>query len=125
MKTLQLAFGLALGAAAIGSLGGCASTAAVRVHPWERAVLADDSMNPNRDPLASSLSGHVYFSREASSGGRSVGGAGCGAAIERAGPSPALAPRRTGSGCRSVDARPHAPVFDEVRGRNPLRCFPT
>jgi hypothetical protein len=78
MNAFKLFLVLALGAAAIGGLGGCASTAAVRVHPWERAVLADEAMNPNRDPLATSLSGHVYFSREASSGGRSVGGAGCG-----------------------------------------------
>jgi uncharacterized protein DUF4266 len=78
MKTLKLAFGIALGAAAAGGLGGCASATAARVHPWERATLADASMNPNRDPLGSSLSAHVYFSREASSGGRSVGGAGCG-----------------------------------------------
>jgi Domain of unknown function (DUF4266) len=78
MKALQLALGIALAAAAAG-LGGCASApVAVRVHPWERGALADASMNPSRDPLGSSLSDHVYFSREASSGGRSVGGAGCG-----------------------------------------------
>jgi hypothetical protein len=59
-------------------LGGCSSTAAVRVRPWERAALADETMNPDRDPLASAMIEHVYFSREADSGGKGVGGSGCG-----------------------------------------------
>ncbi len=59
-------------------LGGCAGTTLVRVHPWERGALADAAMNPDRDPLGSALSEHVYLSREASAGGRAVGGAGCG-----------------------------------------------
>jgi hypothetical protein len=50
----------------------------VRVRPWERATLADDTMNPDRDPLASAMTEHVYFSREAASGGKGVGGSGCG-----------------------------------------------
>jgi hypothetical protein len=67
-----------LAASAAGLLGGCASPALVRVHPWERGSLADVAMDPNRDPLGLALSDHVHLSREASSGGRSVGGAGCG-----------------------------------------------
>ena len=67
-----------VGALAAGLLGGCASPALVRVHPWERAALADTAMDPNRDPLGSALADHVHLSREASGGGRSVGGAGCG-----------------------------------------------
>lgn len=59
-------------------LGGCATTAAVRVRPWERATLADDTMNPDLDPLGGTMTEHVYFSREAASGGRGVGGSGCG-----------------------------------------------
>jgi hypothetical protein len=70
--------GVLLGAVAAGLLSGCASTQLVRVHPWERGALADVAMNPDRDPLGSSLSDHVYLSREASAGGRTVGGAGCG-----------------------------------------------
>jgi hypothetical protein len=66
-----------LGAAAL--LGsGCSTTAATRVRPWERAALADETMNPDRDALGSAMSEHVYFSREAASGGRGVGGSGCG-----------------------------------------------
>jgi hypothetical protein len=66
---LPVMAGLALG------LGGCAT---VRVQPWQRATLADYTMNPNRDPLATAMADHVVFSREAAAGGRAVGGSGCG-----------------------------------------------
>ena len=59
-------------------LCGCSTASPVRVRPWERAALADDIMNPDRDPLATAMAEHVYFSREAASGGRGVGGSGCG-----------------------------------------------
>ena len=58
--------------------GGCSSASAVRVRPWQRAALADETMNPDRDPLGTAMIAHVYFSREAASGGRGVGGSGCG-----------------------------------------------
>ncbi len=58
--------------------GGCTSTALIRVKPWERATLADYTMNPARDPVHSSMSDHIYFSRETAAGGRGVGGSGCG-----------------------------------------------
>jgi len=61
-----------------GALSGCATRSAVRVKPWERGLLADPTMDPNRDPLATEMIEHVYFSREAAAGGRGVGGAGCG-----------------------------------------------
>jgi len=57
---------------------GCANTNLVRVRPWERATLADYTMRPDRDPLATANSEHVYFSRESATGGRGVGGSGCG-----------------------------------------------
>jgi hypothetical protein len=50
----------------------------VRVQPWERATLADYSMRPDRDPLAIAAAEHTYFSRESATGGRGVGGSGCG-----------------------------------------------
>lgn len=74
---LRLALLAALGAAAA-LAGGCSTAHAVRVHPWERATLADVAMNPNRDPLGAAMTEHVYFSREAASGGQGVGGSGCG-----------------------------------------------
>jgi hypothetical protein len=65
-------------AAAAAVSAGCSSASAVRVKPWERAYLADSSMDPGRDPLGTAMMEHVYFSREAAEGGRGVGGAGCG-----------------------------------------------
>jgi hypothetical protein len=57
----------------MGLASGC-----THVKPWERSTLADYTMRADRDPLAISLSEHMYFSREALSGGRGVGGGGCG-----------------------------------------------
>ena len=57
---------------------GCASTELVRVKPWERATLADYAMRADRDPLHAAMAEHVYFSRETATGGRGVGGSGCG-----------------------------------------------
>lgn len=63
---------------AAATLSGCAGTNLVRVKPWERATLADYTMRADRDPLATSMSEHIYFSRETATGGRGVGGSGCG-----------------------------------------------
>jgi hypothetical protein len=68
---------LALLLAATALVSGCATTTD-RVQPWERATLADYTMRPDRDPLALALAEHVYFSRESATGGRGVGGSGCG-----------------------------------------------
>jgi hypothetical protein len=53
--------------------GGCAT-----VKPWQRETLADPIMQPGRNPLAAGQLDHVYVSREAASGGTTVGGGGCG-----------------------------------------------
>jgi len=66
---------LVLGAVLAAAFAGCAATP---VQPWERAALADPTMRPDRDPLATTMYEHVYFSREAAAGGRGVGGSGCG-----------------------------------------------
>lgn len=58
---------------AILSMTGCAG-----VPLSERAELGTYPMRSDRDPLNNSLSEHVYFTREASVGGRGVGGGGCG-----------------------------------------------
>jgi hypothetical protein len=65
--------GLVLTASLLG--GGCASP---RVQSWQRGTLADYAMRPDRDPLATAMAEHTWFSREASIGGRGVGGSGCG-----------------------------------------------
>ena len=48
------------------------------VKPWQRGRLADPIMMADRDPLGVGQDEHVFFSREAASGGRGVGGGGCG-----------------------------------------------
>ena len=58
-----------------GSLGGCT---APKVQPWERATLSTYPMRPDRDPQATTMAEHIQFSREAATGGRGVGGSGCG-----------------------------------------------
>lgn len=65
-------------AVGVALFSGCASTELVRVKPWERATLADYTMRPDRDRLHVAMSEHVYFSRETATGGRGVGGSGCG-----------------------------------------------
>lgn len=72
MKKSQ-AMGLLFLGASIALVTGCTP-----VQPWQRAALASYEMNPDRDPLATAASEHVYYSREAATGGRGVGGSGCG-----------------------------------------------
>jgi len=48
------------------------------VEPWERDVLAKDEMQLVTDPIEAATDDHIYFSKEASSGGRGFGGGGCG-----------------------------------------------
>jgi len=55
--------------------GGCAG---VGVQPWERDLLAEDAMQVDAEPLVTAVDAHIYFSKEASTGGLSAGGGGCG-----------------------------------------------
>ncbi|MCB1844386.1 MAG: DUF4266 domain-containing protein [Halioglobus sp.] len=48
------------------------------VEPWQRDTLARDEMQLLTDPVEAGLDDHIYFSKEASSGGRGFGGGGCG-----------------------------------------------
>jgi hypothetical protein len=48
------------------------------VSPWERGALADPVMRSDRDPVGNGMAEHMWFSRETASGGRGVGGGGCG-----------------------------------------------
>lgn len=56
-------------------LTGCAS---LGVEPWERDLLAKKEMALTSAPVDAALDDHIYFSKEATSGGRSFGGGGCG-----------------------------------------------
>jgi hypothetical protein len=59
-------------------LGGCALAPRVNVAAFDKGDLARPSMQFDADRLESSFADHIYFSKEAASGGRSVGGGGCG-----------------------------------------------
>jgi len=56
-------------------LSGCSS---MGVEPWERDLLARPDMELISDPVEAGLDDHIYFSKEASSGGQGFGGGGCG-----------------------------------------------
>jgi hypothetical protein len=68
-------FKRAVGLAILTALGlaGCAG-----VEPWDRDVLARPDMQIVSDPLEAATDEHIYFSKEASSGGQGFGGGGCG-----------------------------------------------
>ncbi len=57
----------------ISLLSGC-----TQVRPWERGYLAREEMAWEVDPLESLLNDQIFFSKEASSGGNSAAGGGCG-----------------------------------------------
>jgi hypothetical protein len=71
MRTSFLLAGLLV----IATLCGCSS---MGVEAWERDVLAKDEMQLTTDALEAATDDHIYFSKEASSGGRGFGGGGCG-----------------------------------------------
>ena len=76
MKTIS---GKAMLVAAIvlatAAVGGCSG---LGVQPWDRDILARDDMQLVSDPIEVSIDEHIYFSKEASSGGQGFGGGGCG-----------------------------------------------
>ena len=49
-----------------------------KVAPWERGYLAKPHMSFQPNPIEASLRQHMQVSKEASSGGHSAGGGGCG-----------------------------------------------
>lgn len=61
----------AIGAA--GALSGCAT-----VKPWQRDQLARNVMTFDADGNPAGYHDHIYFSKEASAGGRDARGGGCG-----------------------------------------------
>ena len=57
------------------SLNACSS---LGVQPYQREVLAKEEMLPVSDRIAQDYDDHIYFSKEASSGGGTFAGGGCG-----------------------------------------------
>lgn len=74
LNTTRLLGVLVFGVALIGS-GGCTVPGA---KPWEHDLLAEHAMQVNAYPIEAGMDDHIYFSKEASSGGRSFAGGGCG-----------------------------------------------
>ena len=60
---------------AVINVTGCSS---LGVKPWQRDILAREDMQLGSYPLDAAIDDHTYFSKEASSGGRSFAGGGCG-----------------------------------------------
>lgn len=65
----------ALALASLMVLAGCGT---LGVKPWQRDILARPEMALAAGPLDAAIDDHIYFSKEATSGGRSLGGGGCG-----------------------------------------------
>ena len=53
-------------------------TSCESVQPWERGTLARPEMQLGSGRLSDAFYEHVYYSKEASSGGAGAAGAGCG-----------------------------------------------
>jgi hypothetical protein len=73
MRFRWLGLFLMVGATAL--VAGCS---AIGVKPWQRDLLSRQDMQLNGSPIDAAIDDHVYFSKEASSGGRSFAGGGCG-----------------------------------------------
>ena len=49
-----------------------------KVKPWDKDILAKKSMQIPQDDMFTYSDDHIFFSKEASTGGNGVGGGGCG-----------------------------------------------
>jgi hypothetical protein len=62
--------------AALAAQAGCVQMETVEA--WDRGYLAEDTMQWETDARSARLKGHVYTSKEASTGGAGAAGGGCG-----------------------------------------------
>ncbi len=60
------------------SLAGCAAGPRLGAKPWDRGELAKRCMRFDGYPIEAAIDDHIYFSKEASSGGAGFAGGGCG-----------------------------------------------
>jgi hypothetical protein len=72
---MNIRLGVVCALLAAATISGCSS---LGVKPWQRDVLAREEMRLDSDPIDAAIDDHLYFSKEASSGGRSFAGGGCG-----------------------------------------------
>ena len=56
----------------------CGACASMAPKPWDKDLMARHEMQVDPYPLQTAADEHVYFSKEASSGGRGFAGGGCG-----------------------------------------------
>ncbi|MDE2136257.1 MAG: DUF4266 domain-containing protein [Gammaproteobacteria bacterium] len=75
MHTRNLPVLRLLAAALTLALAGCG---ALGVKPWQRDLMAREDMRLDANAIDASLDEHMYFSKEASAGGRTFAGGGCG-----------------------------------------------
>jgi hypothetical protein len=73
MNSKRIAVAAILTAACL--VSGCSAPG---VKPWQRDLMAKPEMQLDAYPIDSTIDDHLYFSKEASSGGRGFGGGGCG-----------------------------------------------
>ncbi len=63
-------------------VSGCGTISNIAIHedvkPWQKSALAEPAMQFPQDGMQGFVDDHIYFSKEASSGGNGVGGGGCG-----------------------------------------------
>lgn len=59
-------------------LSACSMVKTETVKPWQKGVLAKKEMSLEGSQIDSYVNDHIYFSKEGSTGGTSVGGGGCG-----------------------------------------------
>ena len=69
---------LARAAVLLGLLLALAGCSTLGVKPWQREILARPEMALTANPMDAAIDDHIYFSKEAASGGRGFGGGGCG-----------------------------------------------
>jgi hypothetical protein len=67
---------MAMACAALGLL--CSGCASFGPKPWEKDLMARKEMQIDPHPQQTAAEEHIYFSKEASSGGRGFAGGGCG-----------------------------------------------
>lgn len=75
MKPVRFVLRIVINLVIVSSLGGCAS---IGVRAWQRDILARPEMQLDNQVNEHAIDDHVYFSKEAASGGRGFGGGGCG-----------------------------------------------
>lgn len=54
------------------------SACSTNIKPWEKGILAEPAMTFGSDAQIEASEDHIYFSKEATSGGRSFAAGGCG-----------------------------------------------